>query len=80
MLNINTKLQVKSNSNLTKLCSMHSKNIPCTIIKKGTVGVVYLEDKKGSSQFEQTMLQWMHLCGAFLSQPSLNFCNLYENF
>ena len=56
MLNINTKLQVKSNSNLTKLCSMHSKNIQCTILKKGTVGVVYLEDKNGSSQFEQTTL------------------------
>ena len=35
---------------------MHSKNIQCTIIKKGTVGVAYLEDKKGSSQFEQTTL------------------------
>ena len=48
MLIIKTKLQVKSNSNLTNLCDMHFKNIQCTIIKKGTVIVVYVEDKKGS--------------------------------
>ena len=41
-----TKLQVKSNSNLTNLCGMHFKNIQYTIIKKGTVSVVYVEDKK----------------------------------
>ena len=31
---------------------MHSKNIECTIIKKGIVNV-YVEDKKGPSQFKQ---------------------------
>ena len=50
-----TKLQVKSNSNLTNLRAMHfRKNSQCTIIKKGTVTVAYIEDKKGSSQFKQT--------------------------
>ena len=38
MLNIETKQQVN--------CTMHFKNIQCTIIKKGTVGVVYVEDEK----------------------------------
>ena len=34
---------------------MHFKNIQCTIIKKGTVSVVYVEDKKkGPSQFKQS--------------------------
>ena len=33
---------------------MHFKNIQCTIIKKGTISVVYVEDKKGPSQFKQT--------------------------
>ena len=46
MLIMKTKLQVKSNSNLTNLCGMHFKNIQYTIIKKGTVSVVYVEDKK----------------------------------
>ena len=32
---------------------MHSKNIECPIIKKGIVNVVYVEDKKGPSQFKQ---------------------------
>ena len=41
-----TKLQVKSNSNLTDLCGIHFKNIQYTTIKKGTVKVVYVEDKK----------------------------------
>ena len=30
------------------------KNSQCTIIKKGTVSVAYVEDKKGPSQFKQT--------------------------
>ena len=34
---------------------MHFRmNSKCTIIKKGTVSVVYVEDKKGPSQFKQT--------------------------
>ena len=33
---------------------MHFKNIQCIIIKKGTVSVVYVEDKKGPSQFKQS--------------------------
>ena len=50
-----TKLQVKPNSNLTNLSARHfRKNSQCTIIKKGTVSVVYVEDKKGPSQFKQT--------------------------
>ena len=54
MLIIKTKLQVKSNSNLTNLCAMHfRKNNRCTILKKGTVSVVYVEDKKCPSQFKQ---------------------------
>ena len=48
MLIIKTKLQVKLNSNLANLCDMHFKNIRCNIIKKGTVIVVYVEDKKRS--------------------------------
>ena len=49
------KLHVKSNSNLTNLLARHfRKNSQCTIIKKGAVTVVYVEDKKGPSQFEQT--------------------------
>ena len=43
-----TKLQVKLNSNLTNLCAMHFNNIQCTIIKKGIISVVYVEDKKRS--------------------------------
>ena len=46
MLIIKTKLQVKSNSNLTNLYGRHFKNIWCTIIKKDTVSVVCVEDKK----------------------------------
>ena len=38
------KTTIKSNSNLTNLSVMHFKNIQCTIIKKGTVSVVYVED------------------------------------
>ena len=45
---IKTKLQVKPNSNLANLYTMHFKNIQYTIIKKGTVSVVYVEDKKSS--------------------------------
>ena len=59
------------------LCHVFQKNSQCTIIKKGIVSVAYVEDKKDLSQFKQTAFQWMHLCGTFLSQPSLNFCNLY---
>ena len=33
---------------------MHSKNIQCAIIKKGIVNVVYVEDKKGPSQFKKS--------------------------
>ena len=33
---------------------MYSKNIQCTIIKKGIESVVYVEDKKGPSQFKQS--------------------------
>ena len=34
---------------------MHSrKNSQCTIIRKDTVSVVYVEDKKGPSQFKET--------------------------
>ena len=57
MLIIKTKLQVKSDSsNLTNLCGTHFKNIQCTIIKKSTVSIVYVEDKKvlGPSQFKQS--------------------------
>ena len=32
---------------------MHLKNIQSNIIKKGTVSVVYVEDKKGPSQFKK---------------------------
>ena len=49
------KLHVKPNSNLTNLLARHfRKNSQCTINKKGAVSVVYVEDKKGPSQFEQT--------------------------
>ena len=48
MLIIKTKLQIKSNSNLTNLCAMHFKNTQYIIMKKGTVSVVYVEDKKRS--------------------------------
>ena len=49
------KLHVKPNSNLTNLLARHFRNnSQCTIIKKGAVSVVYVEDKKGPSQFEQT--------------------------
>ena len=45
----------KSNSNLKNLLTMHfRKNSQCTIIKKGAVIVVYVEDKKRPSQFKQT--------------------------
>ena len=30
------------------------KNSRCAIVKKGTVTVVYVKDKKGPSQFKQT--------------------------
>ena len=52
---IKTKLQVKSNSSLTNLCAIYFKNIQWTITK-GTVSVVYLEDKKGPSEFKQSNL------------------------
>ena len=51
MLITKTKLQVKSNSNLTNLYAMHFKSIQSNIIKKGTVSAGYVEDKKGASQF-----------------------------
>ena len=35
---------------------MYFKNIQWNIIKKGTVSVVYLEDKKGPSEFKQSNL------------------------
>ena len=53
MLIIKT-IQVKSNRNLTNLCARHLKNIQCITVKKGTLSVVYVEDKKGPSQFKQT--------------------------
>ena len=34
---------------------MHLKNIQSNIIKKGTVSVVYVEDKKGPSQFKKQL-------------------------
>ena len=44
---IKKKLQVKSNSNLKNLLTIHfRKNSQCTIIKKGALIVVYVEDKK----------------------------------
>ena len=33
---------------------MHFKNIQFTIMKKGIGSVVYVEDKKGPSQFKQS--------------------------
>ena len=45
---IKTKLQVKPSSNLTNLCAIHFKNIQFTIIKKSTLSVVYVEEKKRS--------------------------------
>ena len=50
----NNKTTIKSNSNLANLWGMYSKNIQCTIIKKGIESVVYVEDKKGPSQFKQS--------------------------
>ena len=35
---------------------MYFKNIQWTIIKKSMVSVVYLEDKKGPSEFKQSNL------------------------
>ena len=45
MLIMKTKLRLKSNSNLTNICGIDFKNIQCTIIKKATVSVAYVEDK-----------------------------------